>query len=171
MHRVLIIGSAGAGKSTLARHLGERWGLPVVHLDALYWRPGWVETPPDEFDPIIQDALRKDVWIMDGNYSRTLAMRLAAADTVIYLDLPRRLCLWRVLKRGIQYRGRTRPDMGQGCREKPADGEFLRWIWNYPIRSRPKVLQMLEEQGQGKTIVRLTSPAQVRQFLRSLDGR
>ena len=80
MERVLIIGCGGSGKSTLARQLGEKTGLPVVHLDQLFWHPGWVESTKDEIDTKIREELGKSRWIMDGNYNRTLPLRLEKCD-------------------------------------------------------------------------------------------
>src|SRR5688572_4725457 len=96
MRRVLIIGSAGAGKSTLAQQLGAIVGLPVIHLDAHYWNAGWKETPQEEWKQRVAELLRRDAWIMDGNYGSTLRERVEAADTVILLDLSRVRCLYRV---------------------------------------------------------------------------
>src|ERR1051325_3370360 len=111
MQKILVIGSGGAGKSTFARRLGERLKLDVIHLDRLYWKPGWIETPKDEWRRLIQELLNREAWIMDGNYSGTLEMRMAACDTVIFLDIARSVCLWRVMKRSISYRKECRPDM------------------------------------------------------------
>ena len=95
MNRVLIIGSGGSGKTTLARRLAERTGLPLIHLDALYWRPGWDPTPGDEWRARIAALVRGERWIIDGNYGGTLDLRLEACDTVIFLDVSRWVCLWR----------------------------------------------------------------------------
>src|SRR5947209_9630130 len=127
MRRVLVIGSGGAGKSTFARRLGKLLDLQVIHLDVNYWKPGWVETPKDEWRRKVEELAKGDAWIIDGNYSGTLDMRLAACDTVVFLDLPRTVCIRRVLKRVLTYRDGTRPDMAEGCTEK-FDFEFLRWI-------------------------------------------
>ena len=105
-----------------------------------------------------------EAWIIDGNYSGTLDVRLAACDTVIFLDLPRAVCLWRVLKRALMYKGSRRPDMAEGCREK-FDLSFLIWIWNYPSRTRPKVVELLKQHSQDKKVVRLRSRAEVEKFL------
>ena len=113
--RILIIGCPGSGKSTLARRLSPQTGLPVVHLDALYWLPGWVERSREDFDALLQDELEKPRWIIDGNYTRTLAMRLEKCDAVIWLDYGRLNCLTGVLKRILTHIGRVRPDMGAGC--------------------------------------------------------
>ena len=162
-----MIGSGGAGKSTFARRLGERLGLRVIHLDKLYWRPGWVQTPKDEWRLRVEELCGGESWVIDGNFSATLDVRVAACDTVILLDLPRALCLWRVLKRALTYTEGSRPDMAEGCHEK-FDLEFLLWVWNYPARSRPKVLRLLEQHSQTKTVVRLRSRAEVEKFLDGL---
>lgn len=137
MERVMIIGCGGAGKSTLARQLGEVTGLPVVHLDKLFWKSGWVESSKAEIDEKIRQAAACPRWIMDGNYNRTLEQRLERADTVIYLDFPRMVCLWGVFKRLLTNLGKVRPDMPEGCPEK-VDLEFLRWIWNFNKDKRPQ---------------------------------
>src|SRR3954454_9258425 len=125
MRRVLVIGCGGAGKSTFARELGARLGLPVVHLDRLYWKPGWVPTPADEWEMVVREALAGERWVMDGNYGGTLAIRIQVADTAILLDVPRRPCVRRVVWRSLRNYGRSRDDLGPGCREKLPDPEFL----------------------------------------------
>ncbi len=127
----MVIGSGGAGKSTFSRRLGEISGIEVVHLDKLCWRAGWIEPPKAEWLKIVEDNLKKESWIMDGNFGGTMDLRLATCDTAILLDLPRTVCVYRVLKRRIKYRRTNRPDMTRGCHEK-IDYEFLRWIWDYP---------------------------------------
>jgi adenylate kinase family enzyme len=168
MRRVLVIGSGGAGKSTFARKLGARLGLPVIHLDANYWNPGWVETPKDEWRRKVERLVEGNAWVIDGNYSGTLDVRLAACDTVVFLDLPRAVCVWRVLKRALKYRDGSRPDMAEGCREK-FNLEFLLWIWNYPKRARPKIVELLERHSEDKRIVRLHSDAEVEHFFGGLS--
>ena len=164
MRKVLVIGPGGAGKSTLANQLGELRNLEVLHLDRFYWHPGWVEMPKDEWLEAIEELLRRDAWIMDGNYSGTLDIRFKACDTVIFLDLPRALCLWRVLKRVLMYRNKSRPDMADGCRER-LTLEFILWIWNYSSRTRPKVVRLIESHSGDKEIVWLRSPFEVERFL------
>lgn len=169
MRKILVIGSGGAGKSTFAARLGRILALEVIHLDVFYWQPGWVETPKDVWQQRVAELAQRDSWIMDGNFSGTLSWRLAACDTVIFLDMPRTLCLWRVLKRLAQYRNSSnRPDMAAGCREK-LNLEFLRWVWNYPQRTKPKVAGMLREQARGKQVVWLRTPAEAESFLTGLQ--
>lgn len=165
MKRILVIGSSGAGKSTFARKLGEKTGLPVIHLDRLYWKPNWVETADkDEWKRVVRKALAGDAWIMDGNYSGTLEMRLAKCDMVIFLDMPPALCVYRVLKRVALSYGKTRADMAEGCPEQ-FDWEFIKWVWNYPTRTKPKVEALLEGCAGEKTVIRLTSKRETENFL------
>ena len=99
MRRVLVIGCPGAGKSTLTRALAETLGLPAVYLDRLWWKSGWINRTRAEFDARLDAALAGDAWVMDGNYLRTLPRRLERCDAVLFLDYPRRLCLFRALRR------------------------------------------------------------------------
>ena len=128
--KIAILGHCGSGKSTLARQLGEKYDLPVLHFDAIHFLPGWVETDRPYKREKVNAFLDENPegWVMDGNYFKICAeRRFAEADHIIYLDFPRRLCLPRVLKRWIHYRGKTRPDMGPGCEEK-VDWAFLKWV-------------------------------------------
>lgn len=164
MKRILVIGSGGAGKSTLARQLGGRLGLPVVHLDALHWKPGWIEPSKSDWAATVDMAVARDAWVMDGNFSGSLERRLAACDAVVFLDLPRTTCVWRAIKRVLRYRNETRPDMAPGCPER-FDLKFLLWIWNYRTTSRPKVVRLLGERGGDIRVIRLRSQAEVDHFL------
>ncbi|HEX8633484.1 MAG TPA: DNA topology modulation protein [Pyrinomonadaceae bacterium] len=169
MRKVLVIGSSGAGKSTFARRLGQLLDLPVIHLDALYWKAGWVETPKPEWAAMVAELARRDAWVMDGNYSGTFDIRVEACDTLIFLDMPRLVCLRRALQRWLVYRGRTRPDMAAGCNEK-IDWEFILWMWNYPKANRPQVLRLMREHAGSKRVVRLRSSAEVERYLASVVG-
>ncbi len=164
MQRILIIGSGGAGKSTFARQLGARLGIEVTHLDAHYWKPGWRPISAEVWEERIQSLVARESWIMDGNYNGTMNLRLAAADTIIFVDLPRWLCLWRVIKRRVMFHGRGRPDTSEGCTARLTWG-FLRWIWTYPRLQRPKILQMLEEQSANKRVIHLKRKREIELFL------
>lgn len=166
MKRVLVIGSGGSGKSTFARRLGELLDIEVKHLDRFYWRPGWTEPAKEDWLQTVAELVSGDAWIIDGNFSGTLELRIRHCDTIIFLDMSRLLCLWRVVKRRLLYHKRSRPDMTEGCNEK-IDLEFLSWVWNYTKRSRPKVVRLLEEQSKSKQIVWLRSNAEVEKFLAS----
>ena len=165
MQRILIIGCSGAGKSTLARKLGEKTGLPVVHLDALFWKPGWVESEREVFDARVLAELEKPAWIIDGNYARTLPVRLEKCDGVIYLDFPRWLCILGVLKRVLTTYGTVRPDMPEGCPER-FDWEFLKWVWNFNRNNREKTWAQLEKLPAEKVMI-LKNRREVRKFLQN----
>ena len=168
MQRVAIIGSCGAGKSTLAQSLGNRLKLPVVHLDAHYWQPEWQEPDPNLWQEIHQELVTRDRWIIDGNYGNTLDIRASAADTIIWLDFNRYLCLWRVFKRSSQYFGRVRPDMAAGCPER-LNWEFIQYVWNFSQLNRAKILDNLEKYRGSKQIIILQNPRQVLNLLQQTN--
>lgn len=164
MKRVLVIGTGGSGKTTVARRLAERTGLPLIHLDSLYWRAGWQPTPAEEWRATVEQLVAADRWIIDGNYGGTLDLRLEACDTVVFLDLPRIVCLWRVLKRQLRYLGRVRSDVPQGCPER-LRWEFVAWIWTYRARRRGDILQRLAALDKRKRVTILRSSADIDEFL------
>jgi adenylate kinase family enzyme len=147
--------------------MGARMGLPVVHLDVLSWSPGWVQIERAAFDRLLAAALRKKRWIIDGNFGRTMEWRISRADTVVFLDLPRMVCIWRVLWRVVKGYGRSRPDMGPGCPER-LDWEFLKFVWNYPERNRPKTLEKIAKAAKEKQVFHLKSRAEVARFVAGL---
>ena len=162
--RILVIGTPGAGKSTLAAGLGAALDLPVVHLDALFWKPGWRETPRDEFRALTAELIKREEWVIDGHYGSSLDLRLPAADTVILLDLPRALCIWRVTRRWLTHIGRTRPDMGPGCPEK-IDWEFIKWIWDFPRSHMTEAQRQLRELPESTRVYHLHSRREIDRFL------
>jgi adenylate kinase family enzyme len=166
MRRVVILGCSGSGKSTFARAMGERLGLPVVHLDALFWRPGWVEPDKDEFRAKVAAAVEGDAWITDGNYvGRTFELRLPRADAVIFLDQPRWLCLWRIFKRSWTDRRKRRADLAEGCYEN-ISWDFTLWVWTFEKKSRPRIEQTVA--AHGKPMITLSGDREVAAFLASL---
>ncbi|MEM1130356.1 MAG: hypothetical protein AAGH83_07510 [Pseudomonadota bacterium] len=131
MKRVMILGGPGAGKSTLARDLGARTGLPVYHMDHIHHLPGWGARPLDEKVAMAHAIEAREEWIFEGGLSRTYPERMARADTLVVLDFPVGLRLWRVTRRWWKYRGKVRPDMAPGCPEQlPPD-----FLW-YIVRTR-----------------------------------
>jgi adenylate kinase family enzyme len=172
MQRLLIIGCPGAGKSTLCRQLAGLLRLEAIHLDSLYWTPGWVEASHNQWMQDVAQALQRESWIIDGNYLKTLPPRLAAADTVIFLDLPRRTCLLRIVRRWLRYRGTTRPDMPADCPER-LDWEFVKWVWDFHADQRPAILEHLRQVSPAKRVIMLRSPNEVDLFVRgmALTGR
>jgi adenylate kinase family enzyme len=166
--RILIVGPSGAGKSTLAGVVGERLGLPVVHLDRFFWNPGWVQTEQPVLRERVAEAVSGDAWVMDGNYSHTLDLRLPRADAVIWLDLPRRIYFPRAVWRAIKGYGRSRKDLGPGCPER-IDVPFLQdWVWTYPTRARPEHAEIMANLRANVLGIILRSPADVRRFTSKL---
>ena len=165
VQRVAIIGPGGSGKSELARQIAARTGLPVTHLDVLFWREGWTPAPTEEATAKLAAVVAGERWIVDGNFLAEDAHRFARADTVIFLDLPRRTCLWRIAKRLVRDRRRVRADLPDGCRES-LDPDGIRWIWHYRRRDRPQVLRLLATVDG--TVHRLTTRADVQRFVAML---
>ncbi|MBI4852855.1 MAG: hypothetical protein HY819_13760 [Acidobacteria bacterium] len=164
MQKVLIIGSGGSGKSTLARKLATILKIELIHLDLLYWKAGWIETPKEKWREIVLDLLKKDSWVIDGNYSGTLKDRIEVSDTIIFLDRSPLLCLWRVLKRWFYNRNKNRIDMPMGCNEQ-LSLEFMFWILNYPQKTKPTIINLLKENTEGKQVFHLRSNTDVENFL------
>jgi adenylate kinase family enzyme len=166
MNRVLVIGCSGAGKSVFSRQLSDRTGLPLIHLDQEFWQPGWMPTAPDAWRQHVAALAAEPRWIMDGQFGGTLGLRLRHADTVFVVDMPRWLCLTRVLRRTWRDFGRTRSDMAPGCVER-LDWEFLKYIWNYKHTHRLRHQAALEEFGG--TVIVLQRPADVDAYLAHLE--
>ncbi|MCL9983046.1 MAG: AAA family ATPase [Erythrobacter sp.] len=161
MKRVLIIGPCGSGKSTLARELAPRMGLPLIHMDQLGWQAGWVETEKAELNARLAEVVAQEAWLIEGNYGSTLAPRLERADTVIYLDFPIRLCLARLIRRIITHRGRSRPDMPEGCPER-FDLAFFWYVMNW--NTGPRVRTEAKLATYRGTVIRLRSPRALAQW-------
>ncbi len=165
MERIAVIGCSGSGKSTLAKALADSTGLPLVHLDQEFWRPGWVKPARDDWLAIHERLIAQPRWILDGTHLSTLEARLAACDGVVFLDYPRWLCVGRVVKRVAGGLGAVRRDSAPGCPER-IDLEFLRYVWQFRRVYRPRVLDAIECHGPGRHVVRLGSPAEARAFLK-----
>ena len=165
MQRLAIIGPGGAGKSRLARELGQRLDLPVIHLDDLFWQPGWVEPDRDEWEALNRELVQGERWILDGNYGGTMEIRLAAADTIVFLDPPPLLCIWRVTRRRW---GGSRPDLAAHLDERVGARAFLAfvaYIWRYRRTRRPIVEERIRRHGAGKQVHVLSSRSDVRRFV------
>ena len=162
----MVIGvGSGVGKSTFARRLGELTGIEVTYLDRLFWKPGWVEAPIEEFSEGQQKVVENRKWIIEGNYTGTFNIREPYADTIIYLELPLRVCLYRVLKRRVQFHGKTRDDIGEGCEEK-IDFAFLKFILTTYRPRKKKMLKRLKSYAnEGKTVHYLKTTKQIEGFL------
>ena len=147
MQRVLVIGNCGSGKSTASVELARRLGLPLIHLDREFWRPGWVQPDDAAWQEQMRELVAGGRWLIDGNYTATLPVRMERADCVVWLDFPRTFCIGQVLKRVLRQRGRERDDCGMACPER-FDPAFLHWVWDYPRRSRRRTLEILAANPQ-----------------------
>ncbi|MYL51382.1 topology modulation protein [Halobacillus litoralis] len=172
MNRIMVLGvSAGVGKSTFAKKLGEKLDIDVYHLDRFYWEPGWQEATLEDFSARQRAVVDKDQWIMEGNYRNTYEIRAEKADTIIYLELPLTTCFFRVLKRWWTHRGSTRPDLGEGCSER-MEADFLKFIIT-TYRKRKKNMQerllSFQEIGREKRVIQLRSKEDIQEFLDHLS--
>lgn len=168
--RIVILGNAGSGKSTLARKLGAALDLPVVHLDRLFWNPGWQECETEEFRRRVLAAMQGERWITEGNYSsRTWDLRLPRADLVLRLVQPTWLCLGRAIRRSVVNYGRTRADLGPACPEK-FDPAFWRFIWNYEKRW-PRSASVIASYALGARYVELRGDRAIADFVNGMQAR
>ena len=167
MRRVLIVGCAGAGKTTFALALAEKIGLPLVHLDQIYWCGQWEHLSREEFDNALQKELEKPEWIIDGNFDRTLPHRLQYCDTVFFFDLPKRTCLWGITNRVFQNYGKSRQDMGGNCPERfdRNKWQLYRTVWQFRKKNRHKYYELLKEMPN---VVIFRSRKQAKQYLREV---
>jgi adenylate kinase family enzyme len=168
MQRVLVMGSSGSGKSTFARRLSDITGIPIVSIDALFWKPGWVESERDEFRRRMTEAAQQPCWIMDGNYTKSAGeLRRQRADTIIWFDLPRSTCMRGVLTRIVKSYGKVRPEMAEGCPEK-IDLEFFRYVWSYRRQQRPALLAYFAGLRADQLLLCFTDRTQADAYLKDL---
>lgn len=170
--RILILGGPGTGKSTFARFLGKKLNLEVIHLDKHYHKAGWEPRERDEFHEIVRAFVKKDRWVIDGNYSGTLSMRIARADLIFVLDYSSIFCVYRVLKRNFKTRLgiETRSDIPEDCYEGWLNPGFLKFTWNYKRDYIPKGRAILEESGFDKNKILLyKNHKEFRKFFKSIE--
>ena len=158
MKKVIVIGCPGSGKSAVSRTLHNKTGIPLYHLDMMYWNADKTTVEKSVFLERLSDVLEKDEWIIDGNYSSTMELRMAACDTVIFLDYPLDVCLDGIRER----RGKPRSDMP--WIETEEDAEFIEFVKSYNEQQKPKVLELLGKYGN-KNIIILESREQANAFL------
>ena len=167
MNRVMIIGCSGAGKSTLAKTLHQATQLPLIHLDQQYWLPNWTEPRRDSWTQKVIQLADQDQWIIDGNYGGTLDIRIKRADTIIYLDYSRWVCLWQVIKRTIHNYGQTRNDMASGCKER-FNLAFLNYVYTFNDIKRPVLLKKLQQVHRQQKVYILKNRMETQNFLEQL---
>jgi adenylate kinase family enzyme len=164
----MIIGQPGAGKSWLARRLGDATGLPVVHIDReVHWLPGWVESSPQDKVRRAAAIHARDAWIIEGGHSRSWPQRLARADTLIWLDVPLPVRVLRVTARTLRHRGQSRPDLPQGCPDH-LNAEFIRYIWRTRRTARLAARSFYDHAPPHVATIRLTGAQDVNGYLAAL---
>ena len=147
MKRIMIIGCPGSGKSTFARALAPKVGLPLYHLDMMYWNPDRTTKPKEEFRAELRETVKLPEWIIDGNFASTLELRMEACDTVIFLDYPLEVCLSGIEER----RGKPRADMP--WIETEPDTEFIEYIKRFTKENRPTIIELLGKYKDKEIIV------------------
>jgi adenylate kinase family enzyme len=167
MRRIIVVGSQGSGKTHLSLALGSKLGLPVVHLDTLYWRPGWKASDTPSFREQVAKAIAADGWIVDGSFSGlAFDLTIARAQQLIVIERPRWLCLWRVLWRSAFQRRGTRADLPEGCPEQ-FDFDLLKQVWRYNADRRPRIEEERLKYGADVPVVRLRSDREITDFVAS----
>ena len=162
MKKVIVVGCPGSGKSTFARKLQEKTGLPLYYLDMIWHKPDKTTLTKEEFDEKLHELIARDEWIIDGNYSRTLEPRLQACDTAFVFDLPLEVCL-----AGAQARvGTKRIDMP--WEETELSQEFLNYILSFSQQKLPRLLQLARQYSAQKQVVFFRSRRECGDFLKSL---
>ena len=160
--RVAVIGCPGGGKSTFSRALRDTTGLPLYHLDALYWRPDRTTLSREEFYPLMQEIIARDEWIIDGNYQSTMEWRVAACDLVVFLDFPAEVCLSGVRAR----KGQARSDIPWV--EEGDDQEFLEFIRAFESESKPRILELIGKYPD-KAVVTFRTREEAERYLGELE--
>ena len=169
--RIAIIGNAGSGKSTLAQKLHKITNLPIYYLDQYYWKPGWVRTDPDEYKKMHAALCDKEEWIIDGINLKVMEYRIKRADMIIFLDLPRYICFWRIFKRTFKNYGKETPSSPKGCSER-FNWEFikfLKWVWDFKKKYPPAIAVLLKKHSDEKRVYVFKSQQEVDAFIKKLQ--
>jgi len=175
--RILVLGSSGSGKTTFSNQLGRVLNLKTVHLDAHFWKPGWVRTPSPEWRELVSSLIQEESWIMDGTYESTLDLRIPSADAIVLIETSRWTCLWRMLSRQATVDDQPDAPVGQKLdrsiiRQRKALSHYVNWIryiWRYPAVIRPFVLDCIHQYGPDKTLVQLGGSKDIQRFLCQLE--
>ena len=168
LKKILVIGCCGAGKSTFSKKLHSILNLEIIHLDQYYHKPNWEEPEKAEWEKIVNSLVQKPSWIMDGNFSGTMDVRIKSADTIIYLDYPTLKCFWRVIIRIFKYHGVVRSDMANGCKEQ-FNLEFLHFVLTFNSKNRKRFIQKLNLIKDEKKVLVFKTDKQADKFLAQIS--
>lgn len=164
MNKIAVIGIMGAGKSTLSKELSEKLHLPLYHLDKIYWKPGWIKISAEEGESIQREIVKNEKWIIDGNWTSSLDIRLEPADTVIFLDYPKWLCVYRIFKRGLFPSNKQSFDKQEGVKEK-VDWPLVQRVLHFP---REEIIKKINQNSEGKNVYIFKSPRATQSFVKSV---
>ncbi|HBF31284.1 AAA family ATPase [Rhizobium sp.] len=165
-NRVLVVGCSGGGKSTLSMKLCQRFGLQFISMDRdIFWLPGWKARTREEQRALITEKIIEDRWLMDGSNSSSFDLRLPRTDIVLWVRMPRWLCLLGVYRRLIKNYGKSRMEMASGCVEKWPDKEFLSFIWNFEHKHVPIFIRNFDLYGPQVPVLVLKSRRDVARLL------
>lgn len=162
--RVIVIGSPGAEKGSLARAIAERLKLPCIELERLYWRPGWRKPTPEEWRAQVTELAAREDWVMEGTFPATLDIRVARADWLVYVDAPMPVCLIRKLKEMMRGRGDPKAEVAPGCPQR-LNGRLLRFIWNFPTSIGLRINTIIARERRNRTIFILRTKREQEEFL------
>lgn len=173
--KIAIVGNAGSGKTTFGFYLHKKLALPLYHLDQYYWKPGWERSDFETFSKIHEELCEKDTWILEGSYYKLLNQRILHADVVIFLDMPRFLCIWRVIKRSFMHWGKVVPGNPEKCKQAIFSFkflEFLKWVWTFNDRYRQMMLDVLRNDTimQSKQVYVFRSVKEIDDFIKQLES-
>ncbi len=170
--KIVVVGNAGSGKTTLSFHLQHMLHLPLYHLDQYCWKPGWERIPLQEFYAAHTELCSRDAWIIEGSYIKILRERVSAADVIVFLDIPTSTCLGRVLKRSVLHWGKVLPGNPEGCEQRIMSRkflDFLHWVWTFYDRYRRIIIDLVDDaKHKGKHVYRITSSRECDAFLESM---
>lgn len=163
MEKIIVIGIPGAGKSTFSKRLGSLLNIPVYHLDKYFWGDNMQEMSQNDFRQMQVDLMKEDQWVIDGNFTRSIDLRIKQADTIIFFDFPRIMALWRTIKRFFRYFNKVRPDMG-GNNKELLRWKHLKFIMQYP---RHEIYETIRTHSQNKRIFIFHNSRQATDFLKN----
>jgi len=165
--RILVLGPSGAGKTYLSLRLSKLLSRQLIHLDAHFWKPGWISTPQVEWREFVAGLANSENWIMDGTYESTLDLRIPAADAVIFIDDWSMLRLFRVLARRFGGGDKNRPDAPPG---QKLDLDYLRYIFHFSKISGPIIENQLTRHGAGKVLLTLSGRSDIDRLIRQIEA-